>query len=309
MTAAPTLRAATEADLGAATALMNAASRAWYGVDDLTETDLKLYFDSPNVEPARDVRLADRDGTVVGYADVFDENAWHTRYWFDVRLHPTEGDEAVAAALVGWLEARAAGEAKPGAFLRGFVQAENEAAKRVLEEKGYALIRHSYRMAIDLPEEVAEPGWPDGIDVRTMLEGEERAVYEVNEECFADHWEHEREPFEEWAHWALGRESFDPTLWFLALDEGQIAGYALCRPWEAEPGMGWVDSLGVRRPWRRRGLAQALLRHVFREFAGRGFRKVGLGVDAQSLTGANVLYERVGMHVVRRFDVYQRELP
>ena len=64
--------------------------------------------------------------------------------------------------------------------------------------------------------------------------------------------------------------------------------------------MGWVGTLGVRRPWRKRGIGLALLRHSFNEFYRRGKRKVGLGVDAQNLTGALRLYESAGMQSTRR---------
>jgi ribosomal protein S18 acetylase RimI-like enzyme len=72
--------------------------------------------------------------------------------------------------------------------------------------------------------------------------------------------------------------------------------------------MGWVNTLGVLRPWRRKGVGMALLLHSFNEFYRRGWRKAGLGVDASSLTGATRLYERAGMHVARQYDSYQKEL-
>ena len=72
--------------------------------------------------------------------------------------------------------------------------------------------------------------------------------------------------------------------------------------------IGWVDTLAVLRPWRRKGLGMALLLHSFGEFYRRGRRKVGLGVDSQNLTGAARLYERAGMHVARQYISYQKEL-
>jgi GNAT superfamily N-acetyltransferase len=69
-----------------------------------------------------------------------------------------------------------------------------------------------------------------------------------------------------------------------------------------------VNWLGVRRPWRRRGLALALLHHTFGECYRRGLQKVALGVDASSLTGATRLYEKAGMHVFRQWNTYQKEL-
>ena len=72
--------------------------------------------------------------------------------------------------------------------------------------------------------------------------------------------------------------------------------------------MGWVGTLGVTRSYRRNGLGLALLQHSFNEFYKRGRKQVGLGVDAGSLTGAVRLYERAGMHVAVRFDLYEKEL-
>jgi ribosomal protein S18 acetylase RimI-like enzyme len=101
--------------------------------------------------------------------------------------------------------------------------------------------------------------------------------------------------------------SYDPTLWFVAYDGDEIAGYALCKPQEGgDPKLGWVDVLGVRRPWRRRGLALALLLHAFGEFRSRGHARVGLGVDTENTTGAVGLYEKAGMRPVRQFDAYEK---
>ena len=72
--------------------------------------------------------------------------------------------------------------------------------------------------------------------------------------------------------------------------------------------MGWVGTLGVLRPWRKSGLGLALLRHSFNEFYRRGKHKVGLGVDAENLTGALRLYQNAGMHVHQTFDNYEKEL-
>jgi len=102
---------------------------------------------------------------------------------------------------------------------------------------------------------------------------------------------------------------FDPTLWLLAMDGDQIAGISLnAAQADDDPDVGWVSSLGVLRPYRRKGLGLALLQHSFAEFYRRGKRKVGLGVDAYSLTGATRLYERAGMHVARQFSTFEKEL-
>jgi mycothiol synthase len=105
--------------------------------------------------------------------------------------------------------------------------------------------------------------------------------------------------FDEWRHWTTKRDNFEPTLWFLALDGEDIAGFSLCRQDDTDPSAGYVAMLGVRRPWRRRGLGEALLLHAFAAFRARGYTRATLGVDASSPTGATRLYERAGMRVYR----------
>ena len=83
------LRPLADADVPAAVELYNRVSQAAYGVDDMSEHELRLFLQSPSVDPERDVRVAvASDGALIGYADVFDQNALHTRYWFELRVDP-----------------------------------------------------------------------------------------------------------------------------------------------------------------------------------------------------------------------------
>jgi GNAT superfamily N-acetyltransferase len=163
-------------------------------------------------------------------------------------------------------------------------------------------------MAIELDSPPPEPRWPEGIAVRTFdRAADEDIVFDVQNETFADMWEYTPPPREDWQGWMFDSQH-DPTLWFVVTEGEEAAAIALCRPHETgDPDMGWVSVLGVRRPWRRRGLGLALLRHVFGEFHRRGRKRVGLGVDGSSPTGATQLYERAGMSVDRRWDVYEKE--
>ena len=85
-----------------------------------------------------------------------------------------------------------------------------------------------------------------------------------------------------------------------------VAAAALCR--DDRFGGGWVASIGVLEPYRRRGLGMALLQHCFSELYRCGCRKISLGVDAQNPTGATRLYERAGMHQVFEAVVYEKPL-
>lgn len=282
--------------------VVNAAGRVAYGEDE-SAVELRTWLSAPKLDWERDVRVVDLDGLIVGYVDVDPQGQDPVRWWSDMKVRPDTDVESVLGVLVEWAEARAD---------RGVLRVWNPSAvKRVgpaFEQLDLRPIRHSYRMAIELGAEPELPVWPEGIVTRTFRPGEGPAVYEVFRETWRDTLEPEEESYEEWAHWTLGREGFDPSLWFLACEGDEIAGFSLCRPSETRPDSGIVNLLGVRRPWRRRGLGEALLRRSFVEFHRRGIHRAVLGVDAGSPTGAPRLYERAGMHVARRVDFYEKEL-
>lgn len=309
------LRPPREDEAAAIADLFDAVTLAGYGTPDASEDEIRLWFTAPEVDTERDIRVAvARDGQLLGYGDVSDESRLHTRIWFDVRVRPGAGP-AVAEQLLDALEPRAlefAAEAGSGeqVVLRGFAWDTEREVNGVYLGRGFEVVRHSFRMQIELDEEPPPSGWPEGIEVRTFdPEHDERAVYDAQNEGFADAWEYYPSPYEEWRHHMLGAAEFDPTLWFLATDGGEIAGICLCRGHEAETNTGWVRVLAVPPRWRRRGIAQALLRHAFREFRARGRRRVGLGVDAESTTGAIELYTRAGMRVSRKANIYDRAHP
>jgi ribosomal protein S18 acetylase RimI-like enzyme len=263
---------------------------------------LRTAWTQPRFDRARDARIAvSGDGEVTGYADAEAVGEGADKAWLWVFGEPED-------ELAQWAERRAAELVPPPARVLANAWSENEQGKRLLERRGFRLVRHSYRMAIDLEPELEPPSWPERISVRTLHSGDERTFYEVHQEAFEDHWEHVRRPYDEWAHWMLAPERYRPELWFLAMDGDEPAGVSICFPDDVEADVGWIGILGVRRAWRRRGVGRALLLHSFAEFGRCGFRRVQLGVDADSLTGAVRLYERAGMRVVHCLDFYEKAL-
>ena len=292
MTAAFTIRPARLDEVEVAAELLNEHSRRLHGVDDQTASELLQYWESPDVDFAHDVLVAEGPGgELVGYADL---GVHGGHIWFDVRGLEQEP----LRALLDAVEARAA-QKKPGALLMGYTSEPDQAVREVYEQAGYSITRHGYRMEISLDGGAPEPQWPDGFTVRTMREGEEERVYEAHMTSFADTWMFARESFEVWVHWFVKDPAFDPSLWFLAEAGDELAGISLTRASENEPGLAWVRILGVLPKFRQRGLAQALLQQTFDECASRGMSRVGLGVDAENPTGAVRVYERAGMHVAR----------
>jgi mycothiol synthase len=299
------LRTPGVADAGAIAAVCNALTGDLYGEGDVQEWAVRDWFEIRNLG----MLVAERDGRVAGYVDVRrDEDG--RRFPIDLRVPPEGRGLGIADALLEGAEGWARAHSEPGATARAYVAERDAEACAALEGRGYRPIRYSFTMEIELPEQLEPPQWPAGIEVRTLdLERDEEAVYECTQDSFSDHWDFRRIPIEEWRAFTVEREYFAPDLWWLAEDGDELAAVCL-NAWHfsGDPAFGWIGTLGVRRPWRRRGLGLALLRHSFLDFQRRGATRVALSVDAENTTGAVRLYERSGMRQVRRYDTYEREL-
>jgi len=269
-----------------------------FGEPELSEEEVRSWFSIPKLW----IQVAERDGGLVGYLDVRTEVDSH----FDVDVRTV--DPEVASELVAAAEEHA--RAKVAApVLRGYVQGDEPVLRDVFDAAGWHPIRYSFQMRIELTDDLPEPSWPEGLTPRSIRPGEEERVYEAHMDAFADHWDFRRQPIEDWRSYTVGHHGFDPTLYWLVEDGDELAGFTL-NSWHfsGDPQFGWVGILGVRPPWRKRGLGTALLQHSFRDFRDRGATRVGLGVDAENTTGAVRLYERAGMRAVRRIDTYEKTL-
>src|SRR5207247_1180897 len=85
-------------------------------------------------------------------------------------------------------------------------------------------------------------------------------------------------------------------------EPGKIAGFCICGINQEENeatgrNEGWIDLLGTIWGWRRKGLGRSLLLHGMHSLKSAGTDTALLGVDSESLTGAQRLYESVGFGV------------
>lgn len=315
------LRALRPGDGELATRVINEFSRRLSGINELTQAELENFWTTPGVDLEKDIRLlVSPDGQALGYAEAIAMDKPPTHSSIYVRPHPDHLEDGSAEILFGWAMerlSRVVNEVPVG--LRVMIGTHNmngcEPMRRLFEARGFVLFRHSFHMEALLKKEPPAAQWPAGIVLKAFdVDRDGEAVYRAHDEAFSDHFGHIERPFEDgfaqFRHLMIDdKENFDPSLWFVAMDGDQIAGYSLCQVRkEDDPPVGWVNDLGVRRPWRKRGLGTALLQHSFAEFYRRGLRKAGLGVDASNLTGALKIYERAGMTVARRYDRYEKEL-
>jgi mycothiol synthase len=276
-----------------------------------TPEDLKNAWESGGFKVETDAFVVEtQSGQVVGYEEIADEKA-HADLNADGYVHPKFKGLGIGTALLRAAEGRAhehlqLAEPDLRVFLRATTDNKDEIGKEMFIHEGYSVVRYHWRMEINLMAAPSEIALPDGIELRPFIREEHaQAVWAATNESFRDHWGSHDQTFEDWSHGKLEKSDFDPTLWMIAWDGNEIAGFSQNR---IRAGIGWIGTLGVRRAWRKKGLGLALLTHSFAEFYKRGFSAIGLGVDASNPTGATRLYQRVGMSAASQFVMYEKEL-
>ena len=299
------------ADLEAVQELMTTHELASMGSTETAPTidEIRAGWTGPGFHMEQDAWVVETDnGEIVAYIEARELQMAFVES--DGYVHPDYQGQGLGTLLLRLAEDRARSvrpTLQPGETraLTGGISADNLAAVRLFESLNFRPVRYFLREEIHFSEPPTAPQWPPDVTVRTLRDTEDlAAVYAVVQEAFVDHWGERRPTLEEWTH-RWNETGLDPGLWFIAESGGKIAGVSLGR---LRQGTGHVGTLGVLRPYRRSGLGLALLRQSFAEFYRRGVTTVGLGVDAESLTGATRLYQRAGMHEAARFAVYRKDL-
>ena len=277
----------------------------------VTPDELKHEWETPGFDLVRDAFLVeDSDGYIVGYEEFFNEHE-HVRLRTDGYVHPDFKGRGIGTALLRTIEQRAREEIALAApdvrvSLRSTTDQRDSVGLDLHRNEGYQPLRYHWRMEIVMDGPPSEPTFPERIELRPFIKGEhDIPVWQAQNEAFRDHWGSHDVTLEEWKRSRFDDPEFDPTLWQIAWDGDQVAGFSLNR---YRMGIGWIRTLGVRSPWRKRGLGEALLLQSFGEFYNRGTKTIGLGVDAQNPTGATRLYQKVGMHAASEFVTFAKEL-
>ena len=269
--------------------------------EDHEPHDVASWWSEDPEKLAVDVWIAVEDGRTIGYAELRRDG--ETAELADEScVHPDARGRGLGTHLVK-LGEEWARERRLSLMHASVI---NDDGRRLLRERGYELVRHFWRMEITVEEEPDVPASPEGIQIRTYRRGDDdRAVWEVIQDSFRNHWGWTPRPLERWLSARERRSDYVPGLWQLALVDGEVVAAVLPFGYRHH---GWVLELGVRDRWRGRGIGLVLLRTAFRELWRRGHTQIGLEVDAANETGATRLYERAGMRVTRRYDTYERRL-
>jgi ribosomal protein S18 acetylase RimI-like enzyme len=298
-------------------ALLNANAQSLVGEPHTTPAALRSDWQAPGFDLAATSTVVEApDGSLAACA-LLESPPPHLEAFVMLDVAPAHRGRGLDLALLRWAEALGpamVAAAPPGAatVLRWGAWVGEDELTGLLERHGYARVRHFWRMTIELDGPPPPAIWPEGLELRPFRRGQdERATHQAAEEAFLDHWGGDEEPFEAWLWDTIESPAadFDPDLWILAVDGDEIAGVALGRPRARfDPAVGYIRALAVRRPWRRRGVARALLLESFAAFHARGTTTIALHVDAANPTGALALYEGAGMTAQPRFEIWEKPI-
>jgi mycothiol synthase len=269
---------------------------------------------------ARDMLIAEVDGQLVGEADgtatIRDGKPVHM---LSGRVHPDWRRRGIGRALFHWNERRAHERASaepelggPGAVIGGFASEFESGNEALFESEGYRAFRYAFTMIQRHVQDAVPIEMPNGLEIRPVTPAQHRPIFEADDEAFQDHFEHR--PITEGDFVAtFSQPDLDTSLWKIGWDGDQVAGGIMTTIWKAEnEALGvkraWLESVFTRRPWRRRGLARALIGATLVELRKRGIEEALLGVDAENPTGALALYEGLGFEVKVRAKRYRKPL-
>ncbi|WP_432843918.1 GNAT family N-acetyltransferase [Dactylosporangium sp. CA-092794] len=303
-------RAYRPGDAAAIAGLINAIAEAGGGPGGFAAADVEGVVEHEIRDPAADTRLlTDAGGALVGAALVPLPPAGGDRLELIGGVRPDRRGAGLGRELLAWQLGRAAArhaEIAPEARWQAQVVtgAADAAATRLYERFGFAVARYFLEMtAPTTPAPVVTPA--GGIRLAPYQQDQERRVYSAHTAAFRGLWGYQERDFGSWAALTVRSGTFRPELSRLALAGDTIAGYLLAYD-SGEPDRVYIGQVGTAGPWRRRGVASALLAEALAAAGRAGYVRAGLDTDAANPTGAAGVYARAGFVVDRRVVAYRR---
>jgi ribosomal protein S18 acetylase RimI-like enzyme len=289
------------------------------------EDIINTYTHLVHCDPYQDMLFAEVNGEVVGYSRVW----WAVEgsgQWIGFQFGnvlPEWRNKGIGSTLLRFNEERLleiATQLKecgdlPGdapCLLDNFVSSSEAARINLLERQGYTPARYAFEMVRQDLENIPDLQLPPHVELRPVEPEHMRLIWEASNEAFRDHWGYIPDPWEDFQSF-IDSPEYDPSLLRVAWQGDQIAGMVICFIDKDQNEMygrkrGYTENICVRRPWRRQGLAKALIASSLITLKERGMTEAGLGVDAENISGALHLYECMGFRVVKRNTIYRKPL-
>ncbi len=313
-----------EADFPAMLAVIHASKEVDGRERAETLADIaRNYATLDNCDPSTDMIVAEIQGQLVGYSRVWwnrdDEGQWLG--WAVGYLLPAWRHQGIGHAMLAFCERRLkqiAGEqfqagqlAKqtPCLYSTEVFDSEKDFLS-LLKNAGYSEARHEHLMVRPNLENIPAAPMPEGLEVRPIGPEHLQAVWRADLEAFQDHWGYIPPTEKNYQDWVNDPLTI-PNLWQVGWDGDQVAGMVLNYINVNENQIyhrkrGYTEGISVRRPWRRRGLARALLVRSLHMLKELGMEEAALSVDSQNLNMAYQLYQDVGFQIVGGYSIYRK---
>ncbi|MGF1668558.1 MAG: GNAT family N-acetyltransferase [Acidimicrobiia bacterium] len=279
--------------------------------------EIEEMFDEPHFQPALDGWVIEVDDAIIGWGRIYHtpSGVGQERAYLLGDIDPRWRGQGIGRALLARQIDRARAvlasyeHALPG-FIRTHAYDWRQDALGLYEAASMAAVRYSDELI--RPLDVVPPR-PSGAEftIHRWNEAHADPARLVMNAAFADHWGSTPRDSEAWqTHLTSYGTRLDLSFVAFAGDEmiGGTTNFHVPEDEEVTDRRdGWIGMLGVLRPWRKRGVASALIIESLHAFAEAGFTHAMLGVDSANPSGAYTLYTGLGFRPLHRSVTY--ELP
>jgi mycothiol synthase len=305
-----------------ASAVVDGTERA-----DTPEELANFFAHLTNCDPFTDMIFAEvdpgngRKPEVIGFSRGTwrEEGSGERRYMFFLRITPAWRRRGIGSAMLGWIEGRLReiAASHPAEVQKHFMCSAEQGevgCAAMVEKAGYQAVRYSFDMVRPDLENIPDSPMPERLEVRPVFPENYRQIWDAANEASRDEWGFVERSEEDYQAWLIDT-TFQPDLWQVAWDiaSNQVAGQVRTYIDHEQNQLykrqrGWTEFISVRPPWRRRGLARALIARSLQAQKEAGMKESALGVDSESLSGAMRIYEECGFRAVKRTTVFRKAL-
>lgn len=292
-----------------------------YDAVDTVEDIASEFKHMMGCDPRQDMLFAEIGGETIG----FTRCQWKTApdgtrvYEQWVHLVPEWRGRGLRHAMLLWNELRIREMAQEHpAHVKKVLEirancAENH-LRSLVEEEGYRPHRYNFLMVRPDLKSIPQLPTPKGVEVRPVRPEHHVLIWKAEGEALREQADYYEEMWsEEGLKMASGWHIFQPDLWQVAWAGEEVVGGVL--PWidneeneRYHRNWGYTQGIFVRKDWRNRGLASALIARAMGAVRDNGASEAVLTVDSENPSGALRLYERLGYRLQARYAGYQKPL-
>jgi mycothiol synthase len=309
-----------ERDFAAMAQVVNSAVRAGLLAHAiLTEQQASSFCLAGDFDPSADLFLAEVEDSLVGYVYLRHNQEMDGTpvHFISCLVHPEWEKGNLLRVMLHQAEQRAGEVAaeqpdSPASFILIAAFEGEKEFNALLEQEGYRAERHFFFMRRPTLEDIPVYPLPAGIEARPGLPEQSRQVWQAVVDGFSGSWGMVLNNNDEYERF-VNSPNYDPSLWRVAWQGDEVVGQVLnfINPEENRTFnhlRGYTEVISVRQPWRRLGVARALLALSLQALKERGMQEAALEVDSQNADGALGLYESCGFRIEHHMISYRKPL-